>query len=831
MMSAVVPGAPPDSARAEERQRLLTELLEAVKQCQIRFGGRAELATESHPRVAILCSRIEAALCHGLRSRPLLPKNNSAFRQVTEIVSSSLHLGRGATQEHQVLWHYVREHLTRHEYERYLVLKQVWTDIGRGRAWLRSSLNEHSLERYLHCMLGSTAHLSIFFEDWAFLLDQERSSMLPTMAAGLGSILFAISIDNPDLNLSSSTQCNAEPLVPSLTLSDPVIAASDPDTSCKQKSDHRRRKRVPAHIISFDEDDLAEQHLRSQVVSHSAPPTCLNSPASGMANVPISAETVGAYVSKFTNNSTEADVTASEEQAQNVSLPHCEPCDNSTGDSESPHPMLDSERPRQLQLTHSPQQSVSQSQRSSTPGPSDGTGRKKDAQGSGIVNMVNVIHPVQTLTPVNNVSVGELIPVSIADEAHSEEDSLSVPSYSEDTDCAAAALVATQKLLQTNCVDFSHKEFSTTGTCRNAADPFIHVSSEVREAVLSLLARKEELQVETHSFKRLLVQAQEESTELKAELAETNRQHHDKVERLESRIQALLRENELLKHQLRKYVGAVQMLKRDGTQAHEALASLEASQPKARDIAYPDYHHEAREYEKKLIQVAEMHGELMEFNDRLHRLLQQKDAALRRLREELVDLRGPLPDDVATSDDDLSVTSDYDTSSLCAAARALVNIWIPSAFLTGGSSDVHHVYQVYIRIRDDEWNIYRRYAQFYSLHKELKKHDAIVSTFDFPPKKTLGNKDARFVEERRRRLQHYLRCVMNHLVQTNIDLATAPDKELLIGLVPFFGDVCNSVDDRSRRKRPNSRNLFSRLARSGAENNQTLEHSPHYTGL
>jgi hypothetical protein len=86
-----------------------------------------------------------------------------------------------------VLWHYVREHLTRHEYERYLVLKQVWTDVGRGRAWLRSSLNEHSLERYLHCMLGSTAHLSIFFEDWAFLLDQERSSMLPTMAAGLWS--------------------------------------------------------------------------------------------------------------------------------------------------------------------------------------------------------------------------------------------------------------------------------------------------------------------------------------------------------------------------------------------------------------------------------------------------------------------------------------------------------------------------------------------------------------------------------------------------------------------------------------------------------------------
>lgn len=44
------------------------------------------------------------------------------------------------------------------------------------------------------------------------------------------------------------------------------------------------------------------------------------------------------------------------------------------------------------------------------------------------------------------------------------------------------------------------------------------------------------------------------------------------------------------------------MLKRDGSQAHEALAKLEASQPKSGE-QYPDYHHEAMEYEKKLIQV------------------------------------------------------------------------------------------------------------------------------------------------------------------------------------------------------------------------------------
>ena len=53
------------------------------------------------------------------------------------------------------------------------------------------------------------------------------------------------------------------------------------------------------------------------------------------------------------------------------------------------------------------------------------------SRGHGASSVLSVKRQVQILTPVNNVSVGELIPVSVMDEAHSEEDSLSVPSYSE----------------------------------------------------------------------------------------------------------------------------------------------------------------------------------------------------------------------------------------------------------------------------------------------------------------------------------------------------------------------------------------------------------------
>jgi len=120
---------------------------------------------------------------------------------------------------------------------------------------------------------------------------------------------------------------------------------------------------------------------------------------------------------------------------------------------------------------------------------------------------------------------------------------------------------------------------------------------------------------------------------------------------------------------------------------------------------------EAAEYERKLIQVAEMHGELMEFNAHLQKSLRKRDTLIRRLREELIDLRGPLAAPLITGDEegddeswDIVDSSSTDSRSrnntvrrIAAGLgneRVLINIWIPSAFLTGAANDLHHVYQV-----------------------------------------------------------------------------------------------------------------------------------------
>lgn len=68
-----------------------------------------------------------------------------------------------------------------------------------------------------------------------------------------------------------------------------------------------------------------------------------------------------------------------------------------------------------------------------------------------------------------------------------------------------------------------------------------------------------------------------------------------------------------------------------------------------------------------MFKVAEMHGELIDFNTVLQQKLSEKEFLVEKLRSELEVLTGPLP----TSDEDL------DTN------KCNVNIWIPSAFLTG----------------------------------------------------------------------------------------------------------------------------------------------------
>ena len=75
-----------------------------------------------------------------------------------------------------MFWLCIREHLSKHELQRYLTIKGITTDAGRGRAWLRSAINEHSLERYVHLLLGNETLLRC--KNMYFLLEMKFTQFL-----------------------------------------------------------------------------------------------------------------------------------------------------------------------------------------------------------------------------------------------------------------------------------------------------------------------------------------------------------------------------------------------------------------------------------------------------------------------------------------------------------------------------------------------------------------------------------------------------------------------------------------------------------------------------
>ncbi|KAL3876226.1 hypothetical protein ACJMK2_034096 [Sinanodonta woodiana] len=755
-----------DDPHAKERQSLQTRLLNAVKQCQVRFGGKTELATELDSRVSCLCAAWEAVLQHGLKSNS---KALTALRQVTELPGLNKMTGIFTDlkniETEPVFWTYVKEHLTRHEAERFYNLKNISTDSGRGRAWLRASLNEHSLERYMHMIIEREDLLGQHYENWSFLMDQEKSSMLPMMARGLDSILFAVTVDKADLNTAkqhvphvinagsaNSGQGKQEDELR------PVIAGEGSHASVEsapgKKKDKKKKKK--AAIVSFGDDDaegLTQISFRVRTTS--------NRSAQGSFSEHSNSPLFGSLSQGLSELDGENKDVENEEIRQVAT------------DSSIVRP----DSRLSIEPRHEP---------SITSGRSGGSLEQHTSSGSvgsADFDISDISGSMLPMSADGDPFEGGMRPVSNSDNiftASVEVDDME-EYRNDDIQTAAFALKQAQKGFQN-----SHRTEGDGGN-EQMKDTNLMSTEDLKKAVVAMMVRKDEIEEQNRSLKLMLEQEMETSSTLRAEIEEMKHSFTLKLEKEAVKLQALQKENQLLKHQLRKYVNAVQMLRTDGSQVLDGNLGIHVDEPQPNIPPVKpltDYSHEAEQYEKKLIQVAEMHGELMEFNELLHRQMNAKEVLLKKLQQELIDLRGPLPTDLAFAENYLVTNAD----SLNLHGRTLINIWIPSAFLQGSRSDAHHVYQVYIRIRDEEWNVYRRYKQFDELHKKMKKDYPFTSTFEFPPKKKIGKKDARVVEHRRQILQNYLRCLINHILQKNSSLAEHTHKDKLLAILPFFSD-------------------------------------------
>ncbi|XP_074866535.1 sorting nexin-29 isoform X2 [Carettochelys insculpta] len=767
-----------------KRQFLLERLLDAVKQCQIRFGGRKEIASDCDSRVTCLCAQFEAVLQHGLKRTRGLALTAAAIKQAAGFSSK--------IETEPVFWYYVKEVLNKHEVQRFYSLRAIATDVGRGRAWLRCALNEHSLERYFHMLLADKNRLSVFYEDWSFMMDEERSSMIPTMAAGLNSILFAINIDNKDLNgqnkctptvsdllkestqnvtslLKESTQ-GVSSLLREITASSAVSILIKPDqdtdplpvlsknvsADLKCRKDRKKKKRV-TNIISFDEEE-DEQNLGDALKTAIAGESSEENSDKSSAFVLPSSE--GSLLQNLNGN-------------QNN---HLWKSNSMFLNGECSYQKLDVKSIDDEDIDEHEEEIYGKILGNKGMEAETEVSEERH-EGGTCTSQICTWTPLQilndssdTLFPVS--AVGSYAPIGDMENGEAHESAI----------LAVEMAQKGSELPYRVDVSPSFQVNALSNMLPSAAVPESMTINELRQAIVAMMNRKDELEEQNRSLRNLLDGEMEHSAVLRQEIDNLRRKAAELEERHAAKIQALARENEVLKVQLKKYVGAVQMLKREGQMAEvvPGVWNIDGEFTIPEQKQAEDNEELANSYERKLIEVAEMHGELIEFNERLHRALMVKEALVSQMRQELIDLRGLVPGDLSQTSEDQSL-SDFEISN-----RALINVWIPSVFLRGKAANAFHVYQVYIRIKDDEWNVYRRYAEFRSLHHKLQNKYHQVRTFNFPPKKAIGNKDAKFVEERRKQLQNYLRSVMNKVIQTIPEFTISPKKETLIQLMPFF---------------------------------------------
>ncbi|CAB0009268.1 unnamed protein product [Nesidiocoris tenuis] len=189
----------------------------------------------------------------------------------------------------------------------------------------------------------------------------------------------------------------------------------------------------------------------------------------------------------------------------------------------------------------------------------------------------------------------------------------------------------------------------------------------------------------------------------------------------------------------------------------------------------------------------------MELNDRLQRNMISKDVIIKRLYLELEALRGPL----GPSEIDISAE--------------MVSLWVPSVFMSG-SPRSHHVYQIHIRAGAEEWNVYRRYSEFYDLHKDSKKQYPVISAFQFPPKKTIGNKGVS-----RNAIQNVAEQNFHCCQQPTIRRFMTYAPSSTPGVTSILTSTVNKENRKTKKRRKRMRKLKMSMKREEEENERVEE--------
>lgn len=814
--STDTPAQPVD--RDEERTSLFQKTSDAVKALQRAFAGKSDLATSENPTVTCLCAQLERVFCHGIKPKKK-PVEYTFWPMLSDLLESS-------------------------EVARFSSLQNINTDSGKDRAWIRASLNEQLFQKYLKRIAEEADRIRPHYEDYAFLLDEEKCNMLGMLCVGLETTLFALDVDDASLNSPrSSLTASSAPATRPVSIAPPAPseAADTPAAfiAVHEHTAHESVEVVKKKKSKKDKEKEKEKEKKSRR-KKSATVAEINEMMDGGDN--------GA------DAGTAADDASAQQQPQSL--------------AESPErstPSADGEDAREGEA-------LSISPAASAPIAIGGGRNGSLSTGGGDGDSVSLLESFapssvdSQLSLVTRPQVELIAPQRLATVAAQDEEdegegaSTEAPIASSTLSLAAAALAATQRsvsALSTSPSRASPKSRTSPLTrmvsagSASGGDEGGMTAEELREVLLGVMRAKDDLDAELRSTRAALAETSAVVAQLtmEAQVAQVAREEvkarfQEATDEHVRTIQSLTKENNLLKQQLKKYVTEAQELKRRALELEEAHQQHQQHQqsapvvvapvvtpapasPKAakanqqaekeededelsggeEDESYggfPSVEAMQEHHEHQVLQLAAMHTDLIELNERLQAQLRDRETLIAALGGVVPNEPAFVPSSAAGGAGGVPKSKGLrparitpDDAGICIPGtnKPILNIWIPTALLQGKGSDAFHVYQIFVQIGGEEWNVYRRYTHFYDLHRQVQ-HIFTDADLRLPKKSTLSKNNPKFVEKRRIALENYIRQVLLLcLSQKRSPLVQNPCKQTLCEAVPFLKEKLSSGAD------------------------------------
>lgn len=257
----------------QKKYTIFRRVEKSVEECNKRFRNRKELASETDQSVIELCASLEELFYYGLKQPQLQQPLNfvvsaaSLFQNMQEIVTGTLSKSSNTLKAstESSFWEFCQNYLTPHERERFANLKQVWTNLGKGRSFIRAALNEHSLQRYILMWLSEYQILSSYYCHWSVLLDESMSKSLPDLIKSLDQVLFALNVDTTELNVAIKNVSNQQAV-----REEPLIYAPSPVRV--EAKVNRKSAVVERPIVSTTSTDDLLESLKSNTKSQANKP-------------------------------------------------------------------------------------------------------------------------------------------------------------------------------------------------------------------------------------------------------------------------------------------------------------------------------------------------------------------------------------------------------------------------------------------------------------------------------------------------------------------------------------------------------------------------------